>query len=405
MFPNSSGPKAQFGTTVGVATPTISSWDLSSASEAFGAVNNCHVYAVALLLGRETTTPAYARLMRGRSFSRESGTVANIDDNAIVLGTDKISAALSGVTADLDFSGTTIRSRPTGVTGLTINWTGYLWLFVMSAPAVLVNGTGGSPPPTLDEDVLLIIGASNQTPRTSTSGLAAKYLTPGGLYAYDTDGIAGHQVSSWTATGPVSSRFAQELPLAYEFVQAGRFPRIINFARGDTTFKTDWLEGDEFLAQALTFFQDQIALIPGGTSYAVRAIYAGFGASDGETQANADVFADSLDTAQTMVQAVFPGLPFLINQLHNQISASVTYASTIRSQILAWQAASPSDRLVTNIDNAAGPEPGNTNYTNGGQFYMNPPGPALSGDDLHYTASGQVYLGTADAYQAFLYLL
>lgn len=268
------------------------------------------------------------------------------------------------------------------------------------------QGTPGPTPPAAPPtQVILIAGASNQTPRTSATGLAAQYVTPGGLYAYDTDGIAGHQVSTWTATGPVAGRFGEELPIAYVLTQAGFNVRIINFARGGTTFKTDWIGGALYLDQALTFYQDQLALIPGGESYEVVLQVLGFGASDGETNANASVFATSLATGQGSIQAVFPGLPCVINQASNQLDpVTVAFLSTIRSQILSWQAASPTDRYVTNIDTLAGPVPGQINYTNGGQFYQNPPAPALGPDLLHYTQDGQIYLGTANAYQRLLYL-
>lgn len=113
------------------STSTVVSYDLVDATQALGAFANCQVYAELRLLGR-TASPDYLRFDRGLSFAIESGTVAQLDLAAIVLGTDFISAALAGAAPVLDFTGTTIRGRGTGVVAQTINWTGYLWLYSTS---------------------------------------------------------------------------------------------------------------------------------------------------------------------------------------------------------------------------------------------------------------------------------
>lgn len=124
--PFHTAPKVGIVQTVGAVTSTVVQYDLSSATEALGAMDDKQITANCRLLGRQGGN--VFRADRLSTFTRISGTVAQID-TPVQLGQDLISAALSGSAITLDFTGNVVRVRALGVAALTINWTGYLWLF------------------------------------------------------------------------------------------------------------------------------------------------------------------------------------------------------------------------------------------------------------------------------------
>ena len=123
---NFSSPKTATAQTVGLVTATVVSFD--AAAPTLVPVPSGQLMATVLLLGREATAPDFVRAMLLRSFKYEAGVLTALDGAAIVLGTTLATGAIAGATVDLNASGTVIRGQATGVVGLTIDWTGFLWI-------------------------------------------------------------------------------------------------------------------------------------------------------------------------------------------------------------------------------------------------------------------------------------
>lgn len=113
-------------TTSGLATATGASYDLSSATEELGSFDNSGLVVFAEFQGY-TAAGGYCCLIRRASFKRVAGVASQVGSTEI-LGTDVADAALAGVAATIDVSGTTVRARPTGVVGQDITWTVRIWL-------------------------------------------------------------------------------------------------------------------------------------------------------------------------------------------------------------------------------------------------------------------------------------
>jgi hypothetical protein len=114
-------------TTDAATAVTVASFDLSST--AFGAAwNNCVVSARAHVCGRQSTNSAVGQLMAG--FSRNSGTLAQIG-SAVAIGSLLADAALATVAVNIDSSGNLIRLRVNGVVATTIDWGGWMELWIV----------------------------------------------------------------------------------------------------------------------------------------------------------------------------------------------------------------------------------------------------------------------------------
>lgn len=112
--------------TAGLVSANAVAYDVSS-SALFPAMNGCQIFATVLLIGY-TTAGDTVRFMLRRTFERTGGTLSAPETPAVLIDTFA-SAALLTVTADLDFTGNTIRGLVNGIPGETIEWTGALWFY------------------------------------------------------------------------------------------------------------------------------------------------------------------------------------------------------------------------------------------------------------------------------------
>lgn len=118
------------GQTVGLVTSDIVTFDLSTPGYC-GALDNVPFDVELLLIGMTTANVAgKARITRG--FKRIAGALSALaaqelltaGANGALLGEVGIVTAL----ASLVNAGNLVKGQATGIVGLTINWTGYLWV-------------------------------------------------------------------------------------------------------------------------------------------------------------------------------------------------------------------------------------------------------------------------------------
>lgn len=107
-------------TTVSTATQTLAEWDLAAE-----AIDGCCIHVEGVLIGKQGTTASVTTRV-ARAFHRQAGTLTALGSLAS-LAAPIGSAALLTAAGVLDTSGNLIRLRATGVNGINLEWTGYLY--------------------------------------------------------------------------------------------------------------------------------------------------------------------------------------------------------------------------------------------------------------------------------------
>lgn len=112
--------------TVGAVTVTVASFDLASAATAPDNLvsDNCGIRIEANIQGHDAGSNDTGGKTLARGFKRIAGTVSATDAAAIAVVTNTLPGNLATATFDIDFSGTVIRLRATGVAARTIDWFG-----------------------------------------------------------------------------------------------------------------------------------------------------------------------------------------------------------------------------------------------------------------------------------------
>lgn len=117
--------------TVGLQTITCCSFDLD-APQFNGRMQNAVVHAEFFAIGQIVSTGSAGRAKIGRGFKSVSAAVSSLGALDLLMagagGTLLGEATILSAAIALDFAGNVIRGRVTGIAGLTINWTGHLYI-------------------------------------------------------------------------------------------------------------------------------------------------------------------------------------------------------------------------------------------------------------------------------------
>lgn len=112
--------------TVGAIAVTVASFDLAdaAASPDSQASNGCGIRVEANVQGHDAGSNDTGGKTLARGFKRIAGTVTATDAAVLAVVTNTLPGNLATATFDVDFSGSIIRLRATGVAGRTIDWFG-----------------------------------------------------------------------------------------------------------------------------------------------------------------------------------------------------------------------------------------------------------------------------------------
>lgn len=121
--------------TVGAQTITLCQFNLDS-PQVTSLLQNCLVDAEFLALGQRQDNNQGGRARLSRGYKTLAGVLSSLGAVEKLIGGVQVGdtvpllgeAGILSATASLDLSGSVIRGRVTGVAGVNVAWTGYLWI-------------------------------------------------------------------------------------------------------------------------------------------------------------------------------------------------------------------------------------------------------------------------------------
>lgn len=239
--------------------------------------------------------------------------------------------------------------------------------------AVIPVGSGSaySPPAGSSFDIWFIAGQSNAMQTGDKADLPTALQSPQDdiLYAKKTFANPTDPTGtehSWQALAPATNNsFGSEILFGRELADAGHRIAIVKFAIAGSGLAADWLGAPDRYADAVVWWDSQLALFPPPLIYSVRGLLWIQGETDAGSATDSAAYEANMNTLASQFRADY-GASTLILVLKLNDECDRTYRDDVRAAEVAYVAGDPDSAIYDTDDIPL--QPDNVHLTSAGQI-------------------------------------